>query len=316
MSTSNFKLIAASVALSQVVTFGVVLAYKGATGTVFPGFGYTPAEINNVVSSGMKQREQDQAKEVAAALIANESLAPVTVPNDARVFGDLRARFTLAEFSDLECGFCKRLHPTLREIVEKSNGAVNWQFRHMPLSFHNPAASNGAHAAECYAEQKGNRGFWAFVSQWFEQSAMNGAGIKDINKFAVSLGADGDAFASCMDSGKYNDRIAEQAAMGEKVGATGTPATVVIDNLTGEKEFIAGAQNSQAFVGVMKRMLQESTDKEIKEQAEKAAQESPNQKAFEGEKIDKPAEPDALDTVLEQMPIPGADAQKPVFNEE
>lgn len=292
MSTTSLKVIVSSVLLSQVVTFGGVFAYKGATGNVFPGFGYSQAEMNSVFSAGLQQREAEKNAAVVKSLLQAESMAPETTPNDARIFGDLRARFTLAEFSDLECGFCKRLHPTLREIVEKSNGAVNWQWRHMPLAFHNPAAKQGAHAAECYAEQKGNRGFWAFVGKWFETSQMNGAGVKDINGFADSMGADPEAFKACMDSGKFNERIDKHIAMGEKIGATGTPATVIIDNLTGEKEFVPGAQNSQAFVQVMKRMLQESVDKEAKAQAE-AAGEKPK---------------DALDQVMKQVTPQAAEA--------
>ena len=81
-------------------------------------------------------------------------------------------------------------------------------------------------------------------------------------------------------------------ALREKIGATGTPATVIIDNLTGEKEFVPGAQNSQAFVQVMKRMLQESVDKEAKAQAE-AAGEKPK---------------DALDQVMKQVTPQAAEA--------
>lgn len=312
MSSSSLKVIAASVVLSQIVTFGAVFAYKGATGNVFPGFGLTASELNAAFTESKQKQEVETAKKVTEEILAKEHLAAATVPDDARVFGDLRARFTMVEFSDLECVFCKRLHPTLREIVEKSNGAVNWQWQHMPLGFHNPAAASGAHAAECYAEQKGNPGFWAFIGAWFDNSAMNGAGIKDLNKFAVSLGADADSFKACMSSGKYKDRINDQVQRGEKIGATGTPATVVIDNLTGEKEFIAGAQQSQAFTAVMKRMLKESTEKEIKKLAEEAAAKNPEKAAFAGEAVSKPAEPDALNTVLGQtMP---STSQEPVVN--
>jgi len=286
MSASNLKLVVASVLISQVLTFGTVFAYKGATGSVFPGFGYTQKELNEIVAGGMKQADNSRKEQAANALLERESLAEEKVPNDARIFGDLRARFTLVEFSDLECPFCKRLHPTLREVVSKSSGAVNWQWRHMPLSFHNPAASNGAHAAECYAEQKGNRGFWAFLTKWFDDSRMNGSGVPDMDEFVADMGADVPQFQQCMSSGKYKGRIEEQAAMGAKIGATGTPATVVIDNLTGEKEFIAGARNSQEYVQIMNRMIQTTNEKDAKD----AAQQTPEA----SEKAALNAEPDAM----------------------
>jgi len=286
MSSSNIKLVLTSVLLSQVITFGAVFAYKGATGSVFPGFGYTQQELNSIVAGGMRQAEDSRKAQAAEALLQREILAEEKVPNDARVFGDLRARFTLIEFSDLECPFCKRLHPTLREVVSKSGGAVNWQWRHMPLSFHNPAAANGAHAAECYAEQKGNRGFWAFLSKWFEDSRMNGGGVADMDEFVSEMGADLNDFQQCMSSGKFKDRIQQQAAQGAKIGATGTPATVVVDNLTGEKEFIAGARNSQDYVQIMKRMIEKSEEKDAKD----AAQQTPEA----AEKAAQNPQPDAM----------------------
>ena len=255
----NIKTIAAAVVLSQVVTFGSVLAYKAATDSPVPGIAYSKAEMQGFVTSaievGIKTRNEAHIASAMAVVFKKHELAPEETPNNAHVFGDLRARFTLAEFSDLECGFCKKLHPTLKEIVERSSGAVNWQWRHLPLGFHNPSANSAAVAAECYSEQKTNRGFWVFIDQWFDQSRMNGQGVKDISKFAVSLGADKNLFDSCMASGKFDELIASHVSMAEKVGASGTPATVVIDNLTGDKEFISGAQNSQAFVQVMKKMI-------------------------------------------------------------
>lgn len=271
MSTFNFKTIAASVLIAQAITFGGAIGFKSLTGSPVPGFGYSKTEMQEFVSlgivDGIKAQEQARIQAAMDVVYKKHSLAVENTPNNARVYGDLRARFTLAEFSDLECGFCKRLHPTLKEIVERSSGAVNWQWRHLPLGFHNPSAQSAAHAAECYAEQKTNRGFWVFIDQWFEQSRMNGQGVKDIADFAVTLGADRAKFDACTASGKYEELIEKNKEMAEKVGASGTPATVVIDNLTGAKEFISGAQNSQAFVMVMKKMIAEG---EAKEAAEKA----------------------------------------------
>lgn len=271
MSTLSLKTVVASVLISQAVTFGGVFAYKAINDAPVPGFSYSKAEMSEFVSEGIqggiKAQEQARIQSAMDQIYKKHSLAAEQTPNNARVYGDLRARFTLAEFSDLECGFCKRLHPTLKEIVERSSGAVNWQWRHLPLGFHNPSAQSAAHGAECYAEQKTNRGFWVFLDQWFDQSRMNGQGVKDIGDFAVSLGADRTNFEACMASGKYNELIEKNKAMAEKVGATGTPATVIIDNLTGEKEFISGAQSTQSFVMAMKKMIAKGDAMEAAEKA-------------------------------------------------
>lgn len=285
MSKQNLKIIAAAVLISQAVTLGLATGYKEVMGSPVPALALTDSEMKSVVADaieqGVKDREKEQIELVTAGLYAKHAQAPEKVPEDLHVYGDLRARFTLAEFSDLECGFCKKMHPTLHEIVEKSNGAVNWQWRHLPLSFHNPSAQNGAHASECFAEQKGNKGFWVFIDQWFSKSRMNGGGIDDVTAFAASLGADRDKFNACMDSGKYNQLIKDNAELGEKIGATGTPATVIYDNLTKKKAFISGAQPRSVFITKMKEMLAEADAEEAKQKA-----------AAEGKPID------ALENVL------------------
>lgn len=231
-----------AVALSQAVSYAALDVW---------GEQYLTSKMETAAS----MREKAEIEEYSKAQFAKFSAAADEVPNDARVYGELKARFTLAEFSDMECPFCKKLHPNLKEIVDRSNGAVNWQWRHLPLSFHNPAATDDAKAAECFAEQKGNRGFWVFLDQIFEKSAGNGGGVKDMSDIVKWLGGDKVKFAQCMSSDNYKDRIAEHMRMGEKIGATGTPATVIIDNLTGEKEFVSGAQPISAFISIMKKMM-------------------------------------------------------------
>jgi protein-disulfide isomerase len=258
----NTPSIILAVVLSQVTTFaGLFALYAWQGGQFFE------EKVASAVDNMIAQREQKEIDAFANAQFARFTNAVDKVPNDARVYGDLKARFTLAEFSDLECPYCKRLHPTMKEIVDRSNGAVNWQWRHLPLQFHNPAAHDEAKASECFAEQKGNKGFWVFIDQVFEQSAGNGGGIKDLPELAKRLGGDKPSFIECMASERHKDRINEHMLMGEKIGATGTPATMVIDNLTQEKEFVKGAQPASAFITIMKKMMvSERADAQAEEQ--------------------------------------------------
>lgn len=256
------KTIALSVFISQVVTLGGFAAFNA-----WHGGHYFDEKVAAAVDGVLEQREQKEIDAYASAQFSRFPNAVDKVPNDARVYGDLKARFTLVEFSDMECPFCKRLHPTIKEIVDRSNGAVNWQWRHLPLQFHNPAAHDEAKASECFAEQKGNKGFWVFIDQVFELSAGNGGGVKDLPDVVKRLGGDKAKFIECMASERHKDRINEHMLMGEKIGATGTPATMVIDNLTGEKEFVKGAQPASAFITIMKKMMvSERADAQAEEQ--------------------------------------------------
>jgi len=256
---ANGASILLSVAISQVITIA---------GLAF----YTSTEsfdkaIRSAVNEAVATKEKAQIEEYRTSRFADFKEAPDEVPGNARVYGSLTARFTLAEFSDLECPYCKGLHGTLKEIVDRSNGAVNWQFRHMPLSFHNPAATTEAHAAECYADQFGNRGFWVMLDEVFQKSGGNGAGVSDLEETVRKLGADTGKYQECMASERYKGHIEDQAKLGAKIGATGTPATVLIDNLTGEKEFIKGNRPTKDFIDAMKRMISESKVKDAQAKA-------------------------------------------------
>ncbi|MCD8495109.1 MAG: thioredoxin domain-containing protein [Candidatus Pacebacteria bacterium] len=76
------------------------------------------------------------------------------------ILGNPDAEYTIIEYSDMECGFCKRLHGTLHTIVDRRND-VNWVYRQFPILSQNSVVKSLA--SECIAEEKGNDGFWAYI---------------------------------------------------------------------------------------------------------------------------------------------------------
>ncbi|MGM8936608.1 DsbA family protein [Pseudomonas neustonica] len=202
---------------------------------------------NAIKAATTKIEQEKQALQVQAALSGWDS-AVESMPEGRNIYGSLNAEFSLVEFSDLECGFCKRLHPTPKSLVEQSAGRINWEWRHFPLSFHNPSASGGAHAAMCVSELAGNKAFWAFTGAWFKASGMNGNGVAETTKLASSVGAPAEEFNACMQSQRYQDAIEKQVAEGTELGVTGTPGTFVVDNTTGNRVFVRGAQESSAYI--------------------------------------------------------------------
>ena len=63
------------------------------------------------------------------------------VDESDHVLGSRDAKVFIVEYSDFECPFCSRIHPTLETIVEEFDGEVAWAYRHLPLSFHPNARS-------------------------------------------------------------------------------------------------------------------------------------------------------------------------------
>lgn len=86
--------------------------------------------------------------------------------------GNTNAEITIYEYSDLQCPYCRQLHPTLKNISEKYDDVL-WVYRHLPLNIH-PQAMPAALAAKCVAEEKGNDAFWQFADEVFEnQDQLN-----------------------------------------------------------------------------------------------------------------------------------------------
>jgi protein-disulfide isomerase len=86
------------------------------------------------------------------------TLAAVT--DKDHMIGNKDGRFYLVEYSDFECPFCKKFHPTAVKFY-KDNNDVAWVYRHFPLDFH-ATAQKSAEASECIAKLGGNDAFWKF----------------------------------------------------------------------------------------------------------------------------------------------------------
>jgi protein-disulfide isomerase len=219
--------------------------------------GGDPEALPDAVAKYMTSQEEARLAARQNEILAEWDKAASLNEPGKRIYGSMQAEFTLVEYSDLECSFCKRFHATPKALVDQSGGRINWEYQHYPLGFHNPVAEKAAHAAECVAEQAGNKAFWAFTGQWFERSAMNGQGYADTELLAQELGAKPEAFRECMASGKYKELIAKQVERGTALGVTGTPATVVVDNTTGRQLLVKGAQQPQALLQAMSQLMEQ-----------------------------------------------------------
>jgi protein-disulfide isomerase len=141
--------------------------------------------------------------------------------------------------------------------VKEYNGAVNLVYRHYPLGFHNPGAQKQAEASECVSEQGGNSAFWNFTDAIYSRTQSNGNGfpLTGLAPLARELGLDAERFQKCMDSLKYEARVQEDFTEGSKIGITGTPASILIHNQTGDVVLKVGALPLEAFKAEIDKML-------------------------------------------------------------
>ncbi|SUC33720.1 Protein-disulfide isomerase [Providencia rustigianii] len=212
------------------------------------------ADLQGSVAEALINIENDKVAEAQANLYKNWDASGES-KDGHHMYGNPSARFTLINYSDLECPFCKRFHETPKYLVDSAkNGMVNWVWRHFPLSFHEPMASKAAMMGECVAQQKGSKGFWAFTEYWFTNSAGNGQGFAGSDKIPELFGLNKEQYESCLTDPVIIKKIKDDMQAGNVAGVTGTPATIVIDNETGKTETIVGAQPFAKFVQVIEGM--------------------------------------------------------------
>lgn len=164
------------------------------------------------------------------------------------VRGNRNARILLIEYSDLECPFCKRFHPTAQQIVDNYKGQVAWVYRHFPLDQIHAKADKEAEAVECARELGGEDGFWKLTDKIFEVTpSNNGLNLDDLPKLANQVGLDGDKLKSCIDSGKFAEYVEADYQGGIKAGITGTPGNILLDTKTGKTKLVPGALPFEQF---------------------------------------------------------------------
>lgn len=227
----------------SMVLIGVVIGYSAAK------MASTPIGGTAVPSPSAAQQPTPAQEPPADPVPAYATIVPVDAGSD-HIRGDAGAVISIIEYSDLECPFCARVHPTLEQLIADYPGQVNWVYRHYPLSFH-PNAQKAAEASECAAELGGNDKFWALVDVIYEKGADN-AKLAD---YAKEIGLNQTAFNTCLDSGKYASKTAEMMQGGSRAGVQGTPGNIIVNHQTKEVRVISGAQPLQNFKTAIDALL-------------------------------------------------------------
>ena len=146
----------------------------------------------------------------------------VPVTSDDAVWGSASAPVTLVEFSDLQCPFCARVHPTLQALETKYGPTqLRIVFKHNPLPFHEHALP-AAKVSDAVLRQGGSRAFFAFLDLAFsEQQKLGDAALSD---WVRRVGLDPTLVVERAKLPDTADKIQRDIALAEKIGANGTPA--------------------------------------------------------------------------------------------
>ena len=160
--------------------------------------------------------------------------------SDRAIKGPKDAVFTIIEFSEYQCPYCKRVQPTVEQLIEEYDGNVN--MAHMNFIVH-ASAHLSSQAVECAGDQDK---YFQMHDKIFETSKTDEAGLKEV---AAEIGLDIEQFNNCLDSAEKAKIVDEQTAIGKSVGVSGTPSFIIGPNSGGQVfgGFMVGAQPIENF---------------------------------------------------------------------
>lgn len=172
-----------------------------------------------------------EQREAAAQANADQQLASINAEalfNDPRSFvgGNPDGDVTIVEFIDYRCGFCRRAHPEVQELVS-SDGNIRIITKEFPiLGEQSVLASRFALAVQQVA---GNESYKlasdALITLRADVTEASLARLGD------SLGLDTDKVLAEMNSDAVNAIIADNRALAQRLRISGTPTFVFEDQL-------------------------------------------------------------------------------------
>lgn len=206
----------------------------------------SPAEVAEVQPEGSPQ--------VAAEKVDGPSVGDIRPVGEGDLIrGAANAKVTLIEYSDTECPFCKRFHETMKQVAKEYQNDVRWVYRHFPLDQLHAQARDEAIAVECAKEQgKG----WELLDKIYEVTPSNdGLDLAKLPQYAKEAGvANTASFEACLESGKYDEKVASDLADAQAAGGRGTPYSVIID-AEGNKTPLSGAQPLEAVKAAIEEAI-------------------------------------------------------------
>ncbi|SDG71568.1 Protein-disulfide isomerase [Pseudomonas benzenivorans] len=184
---------------------------------------------------------------VAGGILLKDLVGPSREPAPW-LFGSASARWTITEFADLECPFCKIYTPELKRWVSQQ-ADVNLQWHHLPLQFHGPAAIHQARLVECAGLLGGADAFWDTVDQVFQRTRGNGLG------FRGHLDVTGIVTQDLEDCADKNFAVAQHIEMqireAASKGINATPTLLVTDNTTGKSVKLEGPADGSTLLSTI-----------------------------------------------------------------
>ncbi|HUD03105.1 MAG TPA: thioredoxin domain-containing protein [Candidatus Paceibacterota bacterium] len=180
------------------------------------------------------------------------------VDSTDHTLGSPNATVQVIEYADLECPYCKVFETTMHQVMSYygQSGQVSWTYRPFPLTQIHSKAPKEAEAAECAADQGGNTAFFNYTDQIYNNSPLeNGLDLTQLPVFAKNIGLNVDTFNTCLNSGKYSQKVQDSYNEAIKEGGTGTPFILITKPGSTDAIVLEGAQPYDSMRAAIDQLL-------------------------------------------------------------
>ncbi|ATN36780.1 disulfide bond formation protein DsbA (plasmid) [Rhizobium sp. ACO-34A] len=196
----------------------------------------------------------DRAEPSASVVIGGNHTLQSFLSGPPWLLGQNDARYTLTLYADLECTFCKAYFPVLKSWIDGHPDTV-LIWHHLPLSIHEPAATELATLAECVGKTGGQPAFWDAVTWIYRHTRSDGRGIPDGTNYP---GLNDDTKA-CIASDGSRTSIQLQTQEGAADGVNATPTVKLQENASGKSLILPGPIEGDALLSALDLLSADET---------------------------------------------------------
>ena len=169
----------------------------------------------------LEDRQNEEQAQNDLSLVADNADA---LFNDGYswVGGNPEGDVTIVEFFDYRCGFCRRAHPEVKELLE-SDGNIRYIAREFPI-----LGENSVISARFALSARAVGGDAASKAANEALIAMN-SDMDDtvLRRLAESLGLDADAVIARMEADEITQQISQTRALAQELQINGTPSFIM-----------------------------------------------------------------------------------------
>ena len=204
-------------------------------------------DLNNQPSDDLNLEEGDDGETNNKIISALEDIKKSTT-----MHGDDDARFTILEYSEFLCPFCKRQSDgeTINTVIKQMKWEVNASFRNFIV---HGAAAKFWEGVECMKELWKESKYFQFIEEMFAYDG--GLTVDAMIDVANDLWVKKNDMKSCLDSWKYSDAVNSQTNEWRSLfGVSWTPGNVIVDKQTGKFVLIPGAYPAEKFIEEIEKM--------------------------------------------------------------